>query len=524
MNDFRVIGFCKQTERLFATDYLFYYTWFITLGGLDLMNKKLSKIRLAALLVAALMIYSASGISAFAAGSRSNSSPAFYSEGEGDGESTTQSSSSTQSNSTTTSTTAAQGGQDETAELVEKYSERVNKALDEMESHARALLTAANAGDSKKFNSELQAYNEAENKVTQELGSNSGVPSKDALEVANKAKQRIDQIKKIRSQADTALANSLGGAQDENGNHYRLAKVTASVSKAGTTSDEYKSAIAALGANYREGDICAVYKVSLKVGSTPVRLIGGTTKSVTISYSNDISGTSPVSYYIDYKNGAPAAVKRGSLNKWNVVVKASEPVSYYVVCVIPFKGGNNANKNNGTYTYIPPTNDGTDVSTELSEKILTAFRVADSSDDAQKALRKVDVRDKKAAVYRAELPEGEELAPETEAIVNVSCPEAANGAVEISRVTDEDYVWLGTFMADSEGKLQFQTTELGVFVLSWIEEVEEEPEETSSADEIQAQESVSAPIWPWILAAIAGTVAIVFGAQFIISRFFSKKD
>ena len=507
------------------------------------MNKKLSKIRLAALLVAALMIYSVSGISAFAAGSRSNSSPAFYSEGEGDGdggggeggttpeepsgqdgESTTQSSSSTQSNSTTTSTTAAQGGQDETAELVKKYSERVNKALDEMESHARALLTAANAGDSKKFNSELQAYNEAENKVTQELGSNSGVPSKNALEVANKAKQRIDQIKKIRSQADTALANSLGGAQDENGNHYRLAKVTASVSKAGTTSDEYKSAIAALGANYREGDICAVYKVSLKVGSTPVRLIGGTTKSVTISYSNDISGTSPVSYYIDYKNGAPAAVKRGSLNKWNVVVKASEPVSYYVVCVIPFKGGNNANKNNGTYTYIPPTNDGTDVSTELSEKILTAFRVADSSDDAQKALRKVDVRDKKAAVYRVELPEGEELAPETEAIVNVSCPEAANGAVEISRVTDEDYVWLGTFMADSEGKLQFQTTELGVFVLSWIEEVEEEPEETSSADEIQAQESVSAPIWPWILAAIAGTVAIVFGAQFIISRFFSKKD
>ena len=215
------------------------------------MNKKLSKIRLAALLVAALMIYSASGISAFAAGSRSNSSPAFYSEGEGDGdggggeggttpeepsgqdgESTTQSSSSTQSDSTITSTTAAQGGQDETAELVKKYSERVNKALDEMESHARALLTAANAGDSKKFNSELQAYNEAENKVTQELGSNSGVPSKDALEVANKAKQRIDQIKKIRSQADTALANSLGGAQDENGNHYRLAKVTASVSKA----------------------------------------------------------------------------------------------------------------------------------------------------------------------------------------------------------------------------------------------------------------------------------------------------
>ena len=96
------------------------------------MNKKLSKIRLAALLVAALMIYSASGISAFAAGSRSNSSPAFYSEGEGDGdggggeggttpeepsgqdgESTTQSSSSTQSDSTTTSTTAAQGGQDD---------------------------------------------------------------------------------------------------------------------------------------------------------------------------------------------------------------------------------------------------------------------------------------------------------------------------------------------------------------------------------------------------------------------------
>ena len=50
------------------------------------MNKKLSKIRLAALLVAALMIYSASGISAFAAGSRSNSSPAFYSDGKGDGD------------------------------------------------------------------------------------------------------------------------------------------------------------------------------------------------------------------------------------------------------------------------------------------------------------------------------------------------------------------------------------------------------------------------------------------------------
>ena len=495
-----------------------------------MMNGISDIIRRSAALAAAMLIFTAGSIPSKAAGSaEAGGSPAYFNantsdeggQNEGGGN---EGGENEGGQSDTPGESSDQGNQPDYSAQIRQYSEHLNAALDDLEAHARALIAAGNAGNRKKYDSELQACDNAEKRVDEAINTDYGIPSADLMPIVNKAYKRLDQIAKLRDQAETALANSLGGAMDEDGKIYKLAKVNVSAVEVGKMTETYRMAISALGPNYNDKENQIVFKITLKVGSKPVHLIGGLTKSITIGIPNEKIGRSPVTSYYIWDNGdgnqsAPVAEKRGYFDKstWCVTFKVSKSVSYFVVCGRPGSKGT-------TYAEdIVATDDSNqEITADDLRRMLTAVRLEENSEVGAEALEAVNAEDKFTAVYEIRLPDEVALLPETEAIAEISCPEAADRAVEIYRIAGSAAVWVGTSIADSEGNLQFTTDSLGVFVLTWNKTAEDEPP-AEAADGDTDGEADSAPVWPWV-AGTAAAVVIIIGAELLITSFFKKKS
>ena len=487
-------------------------------------------------LTATILLFTANGTPSFASSYTGNNSPTYFTEeeggqGEGEGEGGQEEG----GQNDTSSVTSDQGGQQDHTELIRQYSARIKSALDELESHARAMIDAGNAGDRKKYDSESLAYDNADKRVDEAIASDDGLTYDEAAPIVDKAYDRLYSINKLREQAETALANSLGGAMDEDGNIYPLAKVQAKVSEVGKSNEHYDEAIRALGPQGKENENEIVYMISLFVGKKPVHLIGGLTKSVTIGIPNEKIGRTPVtSYYLwddgDGNHGAPVAEKRGYFDKstWCLTVKVSKYVTYYVVCGRPgAKGDIYADD------VVAILGKKQNLTVDELREMISVVRLEDGDTRKAKALEYVKLQDKLSAVFDIALPDDVTLIPDAEVVADIVCPESAKKAVEVYRIVEnkseynadnqseieveEKAEWVGTFIADDEGKLQITSKELGLFVLCWPDETEEEsPAVVTPTDTEPAHES--SPVLPWVIG-IVSAIALIGGAAFLTARF-----
>lgn len=507
-------------------------------------NPSKRMIRTAALTIG-ILILAASGIQrihfmpAFAAGAAGSNSPSYFAEegGQDDvdqGEGGQDDGGEGQSDQgedpdDTSSVVSDEGNQQDTAELLRQFSARGKAALDELESHARAMIAAGNVGDRQKYDSEQKAYENAGKLFGRAIDSSDGIPYDDASPIVDKAYDRLYSIEKLHEQAETALANSLGGAMDEDGNIYSISKVSVKISQVGKSDDMYDAALQAIGDLTNEKENQLVYKISLFVGKKPVRLLGGLTKSVTIGIPGDKIGKAPVnSYYLsdgdDGNQGAPVAEKRGYFNKatWCLTVKVSKYVTYYVVCGKPGKKGNIETKED-VYGDDVVAIQGKNQQVTLTElrEILSAVLLEDDNEIKARALAAVKAEGKATAVYEIAFPEDITLLPDTDAVADIVCPEATEKAVEIYRISDENKAeWVGTFMANREGKLQLTTDQFGVFVLCWQDETEiEAPAIISPTDKEPEQNSV--PVFVVIIGLLAAA-AVIGGGTFLVVRSIKK--
>ena len=507
------------------------------------MNKLSKKIIHITALTAAMFVFCASfihGIPSFASGTESDNTSSVFTEtshqdedqqnpesqdvSSEEGSSQNESSQNTSSQGNTSSVTTDQGNKQKIAELVRQYSARIKAALDELESHARAMIAAGNAGDRKKYDSELKAYEDAESKVGRAINSSDGIPYDDAAPIADKAYERVISIDKLCEQAEIALANSLGSAMDEEGNMYSISKVNVKVSRVGKSDDMYDAALMAVGPGSNEKENQLVYRISLFIGKKPVHLIGDNTKSVTIGIPGDKIGRTPVTaYYIwdggDGNQGAPVAEKRGYFDKSTccLTVKVKKYVTYYVVCGRPGTKkevyGDDAIAIQGNKQQL--------TADELRE-MLSVVSLEDGNDKKAKALEAVKAEGKATAVYEITFPEDVTLLSDTEAIAEIVCPEAANKAVEVYKITeDNEAEWVNSFLTDDEGKLQLTTDSPGVFVLCWQEPKEDDvPVVVTPTDTVP--EEHSSPVLLIVLGIVAAAAAIG-GTAFFVMRFLKKK-
>ena len=497
------------------------------------MNTVSVRIRKAVALAAAIILFTAGGTPAFAGDREGSSSPSCFGEGVEGGQGEGGQGEGGQGEGGQGEGGQGEGGQGEGGQgegdqqdnsaLVRQYSERVKAALDEMESHARAMVDAANSGDRKKYDKESVAYDNAEKLVSEAIDSSGSLPSSEVMPIVDKAYNRLDQIGKIRDKAETALANSLGGAMDENGKLYKLAKVKASVVEVYKGTDAYSTSVAALGPSFNDKENQIVYKISLKVGTKPVHLIGGLTKSVTIGIPGDRIGRSPVNaYYIwdgdDGNHGAPVAEKRGYFDKstWCLTVKVSKSETYYVVT------GKPASKLSVFPDDIVATRGKKEnLTVQDLREMVSVTRLEEGSEKKAMALEAVKPEGKSTAVFEIEMPEDVTLVPEAEVIADLTCPEAADKTVEIFRITDGIAVWVASTATDNEGNMQFATSSFGVFVLTWRDEAQEETFRTVTPTDTESYDD-PAPVWPWV-AGTAAAVVIIIGGELMITSFFKKK-
>ena len=480
------------------------------------MKKTYKIIMHAAAVTAAVLILAASGFSrtremtVHASASTDGFSPFYYAEEGGQDD--------------TSITSSDEGSQQDTSELLRQYTARVKAALDDLESHARAMINAGNAGNREKYDSEQKVFDESEKKVGQAIDSFGNLPYDDVAPITDNAYDRLYKINKLREHAETALANSLGGAMDESGNIYPIKKVSAKVRQVGKSDAMYDAALQGLGPSYKDDENHLVYKISLFVGKKPVHLIGGLTKSVTIGIPGEQIGRSPVtSYYLwdegDGNGGAPVAEKRGYFDKstWCLTVKVSKYVTYYVVCGKPGSKGE-------IYGDDVVATQGKTQQFTVDElrAMISAVLLDDGNEVKAKALEAVNLEGKSAAVYEISLPEDITLLSDAEAIVDILCPETAKKAVEIYRISDEaEPIWEGTYIADEEGKLQIATDTFGVFVLSWQDEAEEETPVVVVTPTDAEPTNNSAPIVMAIIVVIAA-VFVIGGVAFLVLRKFKK--
>lgn len=489
------------------------------------------KIRTAAL-TAAILIFAACGInrihsvSASASGAAKNGSPSYFNEdasSEESSQSDEEPEQGGQDNTPSESSDESSSQQDNT-ELIRQYSARVNAVLDELESHAKAMITAGNAGDRKKYDKEQKAFKKAKAMVGEVMASCGDIPYDDAAPIADKAYDRLSFIEKLCKQAEAALANSLGGAMDGDGKQYSIKKVVAKVSQVGKSDENYDAALQGLGNGSNEKENKLIYKISLFIGQKPVHLIGGLTKSVTIGIPGDKIGRTPVtSYYLcdayDGNNGAPIAEKRGyfDTSTWCLTVKVSKPVTYYIVCGRP---GSKA-ETYGDDTVALQGKKHQLTAGELSEMI-SSVRLEDGNHVKAKALEAVKAEGKSTAVYEIALSEDVTLLPDAQAVVDMNCPEAAEKTVEVYRIAeDSEPVWVGTFMANKEGKLQLMTDTFGIFVLCWQEDIKEETPAVviTPTDTAPADDSVS-PLM--VIIGVIAAMAVIGGAAFLVFRNIKK--
>lgn len=480
----------------------------------------------AAALTAAILIFTAGGNPVFASDYSGSHSPSYFAEEGSQDEGNQGEGGQGEGGQDEGGQGGQQGGQEDVSAQAKEYTNRLKAALDELESHARAMGAAGNAGDRKKYDSELKEYEKADRAVDKVINDmydfSTKHPSVDFSSVVDQAYERLEAISRLCDQAEAALANSVGGAMDEDGKTYSLSKVNAKVSLVGKSGDIYDEAVRAVG-NYSTGnDNIIVYKISLFVGKKSVHLIGGLTKSVTIGIPNDRIGRSPVtSYYLwdegDGNHGAAVAEKRGSFDTstWCLTVKVSKAVTYYVVCGRP---GTRASVNGDDSVAV--MENGQKLTVDELRVMLEAHRLADDSDIRAKALEAVNPEGKASEVYEIVTPDGVTLNEGAEVVAELTCPYAADKAVEIYRMEQDLPEWVGTFLADEDGKLQFTTSGLGVFVLCWQEEMQEETPAAVAATQPEPQQE-SSPLLLWIVGAVAA-IAIIVGTEFVIHRYFKK--
>ena len=512
------------------------------------MNRTSKKIFVTASLAAAILLFSAGGIhsmrftQAFAAGAEASDSQSYYSEesvengGSQEGGGSQEPVSSQEpvnsqeqgGKSDTSSVTSDDKPKQNVDELIKQYTARSKAALDELESHAKAMIKAANAGDRKKYDSELKAYEQADIKVGEVINDTDGIPYDDASPYVDKAYERLESIDKLRQQAEAALANSLGGAMDEDGNLYSISQVSVKVNSLGKSFESYDSFLQGLGPAYKDDENHLIYRISLYVGKKPVKLIGGLTKSITIGIPAEKIGKSPVtSFYIcdegDGNAGAPIGEKRGYFNKatWCLTVKVSKSVTYYVVCGKP--GTKKGTYRNDTFPddVVAVRGDNQNLTANELREMLSAVLLEDGHMMKAKALEAVEHANKAAAVYEIVLPEDVTLAADAEIVADIVCPQAADKAVEVYRYEDEsEPEWVGTFLADSNGKLQILTEQLGVFVLCWDDGPDRnDPAVVSPTDEEDGNSDLNVFL---VILGVVAAIAIICEGTYLAFRHFKK--
>ena len=506
-----------------------------------------------AVLTVAILILAASGIHgihfipAFASGTAGSNSPSFFAEeggqdnvdqgegGQDDGGEGQGGQGEEGGQDDTSSVASEEEDQQDTAELLRQFSARVKAALDELESHARAMIAAGNVGDRQKYDSEQKAYENAGKLFGRALVTSDGIPYDDASPIVEKAYDRFYSIETLHEQAETALANSLGGAMDEDGNIYSISKVSVKISQVGKSDDMYDAALQAIGDMSNEKENQLVYKISLFVGKKPARLLGGLTKSVTIGIPGDKIGKAPVnSYYLsdgdDGNQGAPVAEKRGYFNKatWCLTVKVNKYVTYYVVCGEPGTKGDTGTKKN-TRTNSDEYEDdvvaiqGKNQQITLNElrEMISAVLLEDGNAKKARALEAIKAEGKTTAVYEIVLPEDVTLLPDTDAVVDIVCSKAAEKTVEIYRISEKNEAeWIETVMANRDGTLRLTTDKFGVFVLCWHSEAEKEVSSVITPTDAESEQS-SAPVFMIIIGLLAAA-AVIGGGTFLVIRSIKK--
>lgn len=489
-------------------------------------NKK----RLCALLMAVMMTVSAGGIGVLAAGAGGSAYVGYSAEEQGEepagGDGT-----GSENPAGGDDTGSQQTGHEE---KVQAYLSRIRNCVNEMKSHANAMMAAAKAGDLDTMAQEEKAYAECKKRMESIYDDfcDEDFNYEEGEKIDTEYFRLLEQAEELYKQAKSAVPSNLGGAEDEDGNTYPLDKVKCSVSKVGRNSTMYDMAMQGVGGcvdrngEDHTGYVYVIYKVTLKVGNTPVHLIGDLTKNASRNISNDIQAKTAKLYQLDMDTaGAPPAYRIGTLRRVNdsmyLSVKVSDAESYFIVGGIP----DNGEQPEDGEEMVASDQNGKRYTADQLREMLEITRV--EGEEAEPSLKIVSFDQGITAVYSISLPEGFTLLPDALATVELICPEAAGKDVEIFHmVKNEDEnadevpfiaESLGDYAFDSDGRLIFQTPGFSYFVVHWEEE--EQPEEVvSPTDTVAESAGISTVVIIWIVAAAAIALVVIAAVVLLVIR------